>query len=275
MLLDCQDEPLEQGRADPLRLNLRQWPELLGLGDVLDLTRSARDPDFFVAEVLERLIPSYHARFEIRNSLGATLRGEDGSSRVAMLMLVRNWARNQGAQVLPRNAGARAIEPPPALSADEYLTPEAAARWESDPLSATYVNKFLDLASAHAISVFWLLPPLGPDNQARRDARGLDVFYGRVAREAQRRYPGLVVIDGRRSGYEQGVFWDEVHLDRQGAVTFSTDVAAIVADALADPGRGPWWVTLPGYRPLATAVPVEDIVESRLAVQAQQRERPR
>jgi hypothetical protein len=76
----------------------------------------------------------------------------------------------------------------------------------------------------------------------------------------------VIVLDGRRSRCLRSVFFDKVHLDRQGATTLSIDVAAIIGRYLADSSAGPHWVELPTYRDLATDVAVEDIDQSMLAV---------
>ena len=91
-------------------------------------------------------------------------------------------------------------------------------------------------------------------------------FQGcRNSRELLNASPRVVVIDGRGARYPREAFHDRVHVDRQGAITLSTDVASIVARSLADPAGGPRLVELPPYRELATRVALEDIGQSQEA----------
>jgi hypothetical protein len=80
------------------------------------------------------------------------------------------------------------------------------------------------------------------------------------------RYPDLVVVDGRSSGYPEGAFGDAFHLNRRGALAYTGGLAEIVERALAEPSRVSGWVALPAYREMSTTVQVEDLDESRRAV---------
>ena len=53
-----------------------------------------------------------------------------------------------------------------------------------------------------------------------------------------------------------------MHVDWQGAYTFSADVADVVARHLADPVRGQRWVALPPYRERGPEVPLEHYAQS-------------
>jgi hypothetical protein len=83
----------------------------------------------------------------------------------------------------------------------------------------------------------------------------------------------VIVLDGRRSGYDRRVFSDNPHLDRHGATTLSTDVAAVIRRSFAHPSAVPRWVVLPAYRDLATDFPVEDLAQSQAALIQQTRRR--
>src|SRR5262249_42721503 len=104
-----------------------------------------------------------------------------------------------------------------------------------------------------------------PEVQRIREANGLDVHYVALLRSLSARYPGLVVLDGRRAGYGDGQFSDFAHLNRAGAVVLSADVADLVARHLSGGGRSRW-VPLPRFGPRAVTARVEDLEESKLSV---------
>jgi hypothetical protein len=307
ILIDCQDGPADSssfGELDEALLeNERQWPELLGLHDGIELALSARDARFFAAWLVARMLPSYRARFEVRSAALAALRGESGSSRKTMQMLLRNWRNNQGAQVLPDGPIERGDSPPsPAPSIPTALTravPDRLSRSgdgtasyrdqgfcrrglrpPTDPtrahekrresprnrVSEAYARRIVRLAAARGITVFWLLPPLGPEEQRRREADGSDEYFTRLASEIQSEDPWVIVLDARRSGYGPDAFWDAVHLGRRGAYAYSVDVAEEVARHLTSSESERRWVSLPRFRPRAAELPLEDVIESRLAL---------
>src|SRR5262249_15739717 len=142
-----------------------------------------------------------------------------------MRMLLRNWRRNRGAQVLPER-DREAPEPLP-VPADDWLgaTSRRAAPRSINPLCEEYARRLVDLACASGVRIVWLLPPLSPAQQAARERDGTDVYFTRLARAVQRRGAGVVVIDARSSKYPRSAFWDDVHLNRRGALTLSLDVA--------------------------------------------------
>src|SRR5205807_241709 len=98
--------------------------------------------------------------------------------------------------------------------------------WTGHPLGMAYLWRTLDLAAAHGVAVYWLMPPVHPRVQARRDRLGLDAAYVAAVRQALARYPNLTVIDGRRSGYPPDAFADGSHLNVRGACAFTEDLAA-------------------------------------------------
>ena len=79
--------------------------------------------------------------------------------------------------------------------------------------------------------VYWLLPPTHPKLQAWRDEKKADADYERFIRHLQTRFPNLRVIDARHSGYSPDVFWDAVHLDRDGRLAvFTAQIAEVLRD---------------------------------------------
>jgi hypothetical protein len=68
----------------------------------------------------------------------------------------------------------------------------------------------------------------------------------------QARHPGLVVVDGRSSGYSHTRFIDPGHLNEHGAIALSAELA----DVLGRDRGGSRWVALPPYRDHATSARV-------------------
>ncbi len=107
ILVDCQDGPIvrdrRRDRPDGLQVNMRSWPELLTVGDCLDLSRTARDAGFFAEVMLAEALPSYKARSEVRDAIAAALRGRGDSWFVTVRALRRNWTQNLGTHVAARS----------------------------------------------------------------------------------------------------------------------------------------------------------------------------
>jgi hypothetical protein len=247
--------------------NARVWPELASLRECAELAWEARDANVLATMVLARLLPSYKARHEIRLSVTSALKGKLPDEPRALPVIARNWNRNAGAQLLPPRNDPPGQDPRPAELERAGYRP---TQWRCDPLNATYVKRFLDLAMARGIPVFWLLPPYHPEVQARRARYGWDGQYMAFLRNLQARYPSLTVIDGRNAGYPADVLADMTHLDRTGAIAFSDAVGGLLRDRLA--GIGSRWVEIPGYDAgaamvLAAASPVEDIKQSGRALE--------
>ncbi len=233
------------------------WSELLEIPEALELARTTRDAEFLGRLAASKALPSFADRPRIRAGVLAALKGEPSDSGQHIPILWRNWRANGGAQLNPRNPAFR----------DPYAGMGAApgsGTWRPDPVNAIYVEKFLALAEARGVAVYWLLPPFTPGLQGIHDGIGDAKAYHRYTREAIARHPNVVVVDGQHSGYDAGLFIDPVHLDRQGAAVLSADLAEIVAS----PPPGTRWVALPTYRERPINVPLEDTGESRIALNA-------
>src|SRR5262249_32604119 len=118
--------------------------------------------------------------------------------------------------------------------------------------------------------VFWLLPPLHPEVQVRRERFGSDAKYKAFVHKLAARYPNLTVIDGRRAGYPPEALADMTHLNRPGALAFSDAVAARVGEVLSGTLTSNW-VDLPRWRDgvvseIAARVAVEDVRQSARAL---------
>lgn len=263
VLLDCQDLPSKPMFPDVRGLGLaphvRCWPELLGLREAAELAWSARDASFFGMIAARTLLPSVNARREIRSGLGQLVRKGDTAAWRQQRAQERNWRLNRGTLVMARKpAGPTKVTP------DRMNDPYE--EWSPDPVTREYLRKFLALAADRGIRVFWLIPPTSPEHEGLRVKTGQHEYYTGLAEGLRAEFPGLVVVDGRAPGYGRGVFIDDSHLDRVGAVAFTGDVAEAVARSLA--GAPTRWVALPPFRERPAPGSVEDMDESRLAMGA-------
>ena len=240
------------------------YSDVMSFGDCLDMAWTVGDADFLATMTLEKALPSAYHRHSIRNSVLASLRGQPISIGSTNLQYIRNLNRNQGAIVYPRNPGYHG------KISDVYrMYFLGDSPWRCDPDEERYIHKFLALAAAHDIRVYWLMMPMIPAIQSGREARGHDDAYARFVRSF-RRYENLVVLDGRHAGYDHTVFMDACHLDPQGAYVFSKGIAEILRrdDHEIEKGKGMRWVGLAPYREQPIDVPLEDLKQSSLALKA-------
>jgi hypothetical protein len=226
---------------DPDPPALRNYAELATTGDCLDLARTSRSGGFLAGSILSKLLPSYQWRFEIRLALRALLAERRiVSNRASLIDLRANWGREAGAQPMPTG---RLRYPGEDRLIDE-VCPE---NWAIEPRNEIYLERFLALAGSRRITVYWLIPPLCPQAHALRSLRGSDLAYDRLARRMIARHPNVVVLDARRSGYDDSVHFDHVHLDRRGAAVLSLDVAAVLVDRPGRADGGSGWVEMPAF----------------------------
>jgi hypothetical protein len=253
VVIDCQNLAVPGRRREDqvadFLFHTRLWADLLDVRECLDLAWSTRDADFFVRTMLSWVLPSAKARFEIRAAVLSALRGQLDSPREVAKVLERNWAMNRGTHVFP-HVDRPPVGPDDLGGAETVVGPETVAPDDHvlDTLTGQYARRLVGLAREYRITIFWLMPPLPPREQANRTRTGVDACLIRLARTLQVRAHKLIVIDGRQSGYQPPVFADQVHLDRQGAATFSDEVGAVVARYFKNPSAVAPWVTLPRYR---------------------------
>ena len=223
------------------RHNLRQWPELVGVREAIDLGRAAKHAGFSAELAVGMLLPTVKDRAEIRTSVAAALRGESEPHRAELDACRRDWKLNRGAML--------ARERPEFQGGIDPKHPGFPPRsWKCHPVNEAYIGRLLDLAEAHGIRVFWLLPPVIPKLQARSEELGLEAAQERLLRGFQPRYPGLTVIDARRMGFGHDLFIDPLHLNRRGAAALTGAIAAALGDPRR-PGATDRWVVLEGAPP--------------------------
>src|SRR5262249_38407091 len=145
--------------------------------------------------VLGRLIPTFRARLEVRGAIIAALRGEDSPMRLINQICRRNWLVNRGANVAARNPAFLG-----AVSATQHKT-LLSHLWYCHRATAAYVRRLPDLTAERGIRVYWLLPPVSPELQARREQTGAEAGYLRFVGAFERAYPHLTIVDGRHAGY--------------------------------------------------------------------------
>jgi hypothetical protein len=272
VVVDCEDAPVweevRDQQAEALRVNLRNWPELLDLRECLDLSWNARDADFLTTMLVSRVLPSFKARFDIRKSILGAFKGHYLAASGRTMVYLRNWNVNLGAYVMPPTFTLKSIRDLFPLPPEDAGDPFAEGKWSRNRLTERYTRRFLELAAAHDIPVFWLLPPIPPREVIARRAIGLDRYFDDLARSAQQIYPNVTVIDGTRSNYTPDTFYDDAHLNSKGSVAFSESLAFVLAQSLATRGRRPRWIWLPDYAPSdrPTNLRFEDMDGSRLAV---------
>ncbi len=241
---------------------IRHYSHVADFRGRVGLSRTCGDSSLFAMVTFARVLPSYRDRTSIRAAILASLQGRFTSPRERIAGRWRNLALNRGGLVFPKNpAVADEVGPDEQMV---YYPPS----WIADPASRVYMNRFLALAAARNIPVFWIVPPISPKPQARREALGLDAAFTRFVAAAQARHKNVVVVDGRHAGYHPTLFVDQSHLDREGATTFSVDLGDLIArhlDPARSPADGSRWVDLPAYRDVPLGIPLEDINESQVA----------
>jgi hypothetical protein len=211
----------------------------------------------------------YRARLALRSGALAVLGQQSASRRGEIRALRRNWRTNRGALIMPPEPASQVeAEPENNPRTNPLLFPPA---WRCDPVNGAYVLRFLKLTADRRLPVYLLIPPFSPGVQSGRERVGADAAFTRFARSLQARFPSLTVLDGRRLGLDHRAFLDGVHLDRRGASVLSAALADVLADHLDGKDRRPRWVDLrptPGAPRPETAVDLEDLERSRLAVGA-------
>jgi len=217
--------------------NLRQWPELLSLRETVELGLRSRHAGFFAELMLGTVLPSVKAREEIRGSVLAAIKGKPPSRRADVLQHCRIWDSNLGADVHPDRPNYQGeID-----AADRGYFPPA---WSCHPVNAYFLERFLELAAKNQVRVVWLLPPVTPNFQLRREELGLEASYLRFLATLSAKHPNLSIIDARHVGFDHSQFVDPLHLNRRGAETLSTRIAVALSALSKEPSSPGHWINL-------------------------------
>jgi hypothetical protein len=240
--------------------NRAHWPGFLSPAECLDLAWTSRDPDLLATLLAAKLFPSVDYRREIRANLRSALAGENRwLEHNVPSQLRRNLARNQGGVIMPRHE----------FAADGLE--EEARPWNCHPVNASYLVRFLELASASGVPVFWLLPPVCPDQRLSFDRRGFNAHLDRFVREMAGPMANVTILDARQTCKRSSCFVDPRHLCRDGAIELSWTIAEVLRST-PKPGPGRTIVLEPD-----SAVPVnlalEDLDRSKAIIAARRARR--
>jgi hypothetical protein len=248
----------------------QQWAYLLRVAEGAELATTARDPDLLATFLLGRLLPSARGRESIRAEFLAACAGRAGQRRPVAYW--RNWAVNDGAQILPSRPEVVAAMNDFEVDGwfQHYLGPFRCTR-----TNRLYIRRFLELAASRDIPVFWVIPPYVPRLQERCEANGHDAQFTAFLRAWQRVFPSLVVVDGRRARYDPRAFLNPDHLGREGAFVLSGDVGEALRRHFRGGEATPRWIDLPLYRERPIDLPLEDLPQSWAALQAREAARRR
>lgn len=247
--------------AAATKTNGPYWTKISDLRDACELCWQTLDPCLVLKIAGAWLLPSCNGRVQIREVVLSALRGETPLPLRSRQALARNWSVNRGAFVLSK------VSP----RADESLLGQNLPnQWRARPVNVRYLEKLLDLAAAHQVPVFWVLPPARPEWQASREKRGFDAAFVRFIQSIERRYDNFVVVDGRHSGYEASLFIDGTHLNSGGAQSLSSGLAEVMARYLGPAPPPSRWARLPAYSPAPADSRVEDFEQSLLALRARE-----
>ncbi len=254
--------------ADP-EFNGRYWQEVLTARECLDLA-GMTSRAFILRTIVGRLLPSLRARLEVRSNARAVLQGEAAAIPVINRVLWRNWTVNGGGNVASVRAG---MVEESETEIEHRLHPEL---FYVDRTNAAGLHGLMRLASDRNIPVFWLLPPISPDLQERRDRSGAEVGYEHFIQSFMDKYPRiLTVLDARGRNYPLSLFADRTHLNGRGAVALSRAVSTAIVPILALTAhpQPPLWLPLrlDLDRPLTSGDDFEDIDQSRRIVESGRR----
>ena len=239
------------------RFHLRRYQELLSLRECWELYRTSKSSSVGVALALGRL-PSVRRRLEIREAILSALDGKASKTFLRNQICLRNWTVNDGANVArkhPEFQGEVSEAAHQDLLSDRFI---------AHKVNIQYAHDIVNLARSHSIASYIVLAPNCRAIQQRRNDSGAEGKYEAFARSLQEIDPRLTVVDARDSDYPDSVFVDPTHLDRDGAVALSEDLAEVLNhDREVGSQEVKRWVKLPKYheRPLNPAL--EDIEDSR------------
>ena len=226
------------------------YPQLLNLRDCLDLGLTVGDPELLGQLVAEHLLPSARDRLGLRQAITLRLEGRPASQRYGLARLFRNWRVNRGAQL-------EASRP------DLFFLPDSwAATYFGDTkfnyVNLIYIGRFLRLAAAHGLPVYWVVPPVRTELQAACGRSGFDAAYNDFFDRILDRYPNVVLVDGRAASYGPDVFMDPHHLGLEGAFALTNGLCDLLASGPPASRR----LALPPYVARPIDPPLEDVGRS-------------
>jgi hypothetical protein len=249
-------------RIGPRHITTR-WGAMLGPLEAAELAWWARDADLFGEVALGELIPSLRGKTTIRANLKEALVGGHPTMLDWNKLAIRNWGRNDGAQLMVGSAAAQNLPDAEIQRLREGYYPE----WSCHPANVEGVDHFLALAARHKIRVFWVLAPVIPPLHDKIAESGIDARHDEFLRGWQAKYPDLVILDARRKVTEVDAFWDPQHLSVIGASAFSRTLGDVLRRTIGGKLEQRW-VAMPEIKVGPLAPGIENINQSRLALDA-------
>jgi len=198
--------------------NARNWPELLSPLEALTLACRVRDAELGGRILLAQALPSYRARLEIRKLI-VPPKGFDLLSRSESLRLAAHWTAERGSNVA---GGHGAFDG--TVTEEEQKTLLSDRFW-CDRNNRRHLTAFLDEARARRIAVYWLLPPVSPAVQTRRDASGAEAKHLAFVEGLTSRYPNVTILNFQHAGFSATDFVDPRHMTGDAAIRLTRQVA--------------------------------------------------
>lgn len=176
------------------------WPDLLNFQESVDLGWSGRDATFLASTVLAHNVPSVKDRSHIQTMVLEALAGRNATMCASTLTSMRNRNINRGAFVMPGDVGFQG------KVGENYQAAFFGKPWSCTSLNASYIRRFLELASARNIQIYWVLPPFAPELQEKREQSDNVALYTTFVRQWMAAFPNLIVLDAEHSNFAAKVF---------------------------------------------------------------------
>ncbi len=252
------------------RHNLTRWPVLLNPLETAKLAYWAGDPDLMGEILVNQVVPSLRGKTTIRANLMNAFGGRPDTNRHWNALGLRNWKKNDGAQLMTGSAAAHGLSDADVTKLRVGYYPE----WKCHPANSAGIDRFLALARDYGVRVFWVLPPLLPALHDQLAGSGINAQLETFLSHWQAKYPNLVVVDARKKIVDLDAFWDPQHLAVEGAAAFSRALGDVLRESITasaqktatEPPRDRW-VSLPAFRLGPISPGIETIDQSRLAIQ--------
>jgi hypothetical protein len=250
--------------TDP-RFNCDGWIALASPRDRMALAWRSRDPVLAAMLIVHGVLASWEYRYAIREVLcldrAANPEAQGDNLADDRRAFERNWRLNRGAQVAPR---------PFVPIEGAFQRPTEGRDWNWLPRRALlqYVGRFLTLAQAQDIPVYWVLTPATSAWRDRNERAGTTQSHRRLVQAYLSRFPGLTVLDGQNLPWEREEFRDPIHLNRDGALRLSLAVARAMLPRTDRTQGDSRWIALDGMadEPRGSMqILAEDLDQSRLA----------
>ena len=242
---------------------LTRWGAVLDPVEAAELAWWARDTNLFAEVALGHVLPTFRGKTTIRANVMDALAGREPTNVVWNNLAIRNWNKNEGAQLMVGSAAVKNLTDADVAKLREGYYPE----WSCHPANVQGIDHFLALASKNNIRVFWVLTPVIPALHEKISQSGIDALHEEFLHKWRAKYPDLVILDARRKVAELDAFWDPQHLSVVGASAFSKTLGDVLRRSIT--GKlDQNWVSLPDVKIGPLPPGIENIDESRLAIEA-------